>query len=315
VASSESTARPPPDPDFRSVAAACRRIAPYVHRTPVFTSRSIAGRVGAPVYFKCENLQRTGSFKMRGATHALLARLEVARACGVVTHSSGNHGAALALAARTLGVAATVVVPGSAPAIKRDAVLRYGARVVECGPTLADREAALEAAQRVSGALFVPPYDDPDVIAGQGTAALELIHEVPSLDTVWVPVGGGGLASGTLLACAAHGVAVRGAEPELADDAYRSLASGVRQPAPEPQTVADGLRGALGEYTFRILRAHDLRIHRVSEAAIIEAQRLVWNVLKLVVEPSGAVALAALLEAGATAPAGVILSGGNAAFP
>jgi len=311
-----------PDPDYRAVAAAYRRIAPHVRRTPVFTSTTLNDRVGVPVYFKCENLQRTGAFKMRGATNALLVRETEARARGVMTHSSGNHGAALALAARLLGIAATVVMPADAPGVKKAAVLRYGARVVECGPTLADRETALAEVGRASGALFIPPYDDPDVIAGQGTAALEFVHEIPALASLWVPVGGGGLASGTALVGAAHGVEIVGAEPVLADDAYRSLTTGVRQGALPPRTIADGLRGALGHHTFRMLRNHGVSIVCVSEAAIVDAQRLLWQVLKLVVEPSGAVPLAALLMTaqqnqgrGVTQAVGVILSGGNTDFP
>lgn len=302
-------------PVVSDVLASARRIGPYVHRTPVLTSRSIDARVGAPVHFKCENFQRSGSFKLRGALAALTASLDEFRARGAATHSSGNHGAALALAGRVLGVAVTVVVPEAASAFKRQAVSRYGARVVGCGPTLAEREQALAAVCAESGALFVPPYDHPDVIAGQGTAALELLADAPGLGALWVPVGGGGLAGGTVLVGEASGVAVHAGEPELADDAYRSLASGTRQPAPPPVTVADGLRTALGEINFRLLSDYGLAVTRVSEAAIVDAQRLIWNCLKVVVEPSSAVPLAALLAEPPEGPVGLILSGGNVDLP
>lgn len=296
-------------PDVAAVLAAARRIRPWIHRTPVLTSRSIDALVGAPVHFKCENFQRSGSFKARGAFAALTADLDAARRRGVITHSSGNHGAALALAGQRLGVAVTVVVPTSAPAFKRRNISRYGARIVDCGPTLEDRERTLAAVRE--DALFVPPYDHPEIIAGQGSAALELLDQAAELDAIWVPVGGGGLASGAALIGAASGVTVRGAEPALADDAFRSLASGVRQPAPPPETIADGLRTALGESNFQLLRRYGLAVTRVDEQAIREAQRLVWSCLKIVIEPSSAVPLAALLEHRADRPAGVILTGGN----
>lgn len=302
-------------PDVAAVVAAAGRIAPHVQRTPVLTSASIDALAGAPVHFKCEPFQRSGSFKLRGALSAVTADLDAARRRGVVTHSSGNHGAALALAGRLLDVAVTVVVPAGASAFKRAAVVRYGARLVDCGPTLADREAALAEVQADSGALFVPPYDHADVIAGQGTATLELLDQVPEIRSVWVPVGGGGLAAGAALVGADAGVAVLAGEPELADDAYRSLASGERQPAPPPRTVADGLRTALGVLNFAILRDYGLAVVRVSEQEIVDAQRLIWNRLKVVAEPSAAVPLAALLKHGADGPAGVVLSGGNVDLP
>lgn len=302
-------------PGRADVTAAASRIAPYTHRTPVLHSRSIDVLAGRPVVFKCENFQRSGSFKLRGALATLTADLPRAQRCGAVTHSSGNHGAALALAGRLLGVAVTVVMPVAASAFKRRAVERYGARVVECGPTLEDRERALAALQAGSEALFVPPYDHPQIVAGQGTATLELLEQAPDIDTVWVPVGGGGLASGAVLAAGGSGVLVRAGEPELADDAWRGLASGVRQPAPPPRTVADGLRTALGELNFAILYDYSLAVTRVSEQAILDAQRLMWNCLKIVAEPSSAVALAALLEAGGDGPEGVIVSGGNVDLP
>ncbi len=301
------------------VMAAAARIAQYVHRTPVLHSRSIDDLAGCRVVFKCENFQRSGSFKLRGALAALTADLSKAQRCGAVTHSSGNHGAALALAGRLLGVAVTVVMPATASAFKRRAVERYGARIVDCGPTLEERESALAdvqaAVQPDRAALFVPPYDHPHIVAGQGTATLELLEQAPGIDTIWVPVGGGGLASGAVLAAGGSGVRVRAGEPELADDAWRGLACGVRQPAPPPRTVADGLRTALGELNFEILQDYALAVTRVSEQAILDAQRLIWNCLKIVAEPSSAVALAALLEAGGDGAAGVIVSGGNVDLP
>lgn len=305
----------PTVPDLAAVRAAAQRIAPYVHRTPVLRSRSIDALVGAPVHFKCENLQRSGSFKLRGALAALTALLAEAQSRGAVTHSSGNHGAALALAGRLLDVSVTVVMPLTGSDFKRRAVRRYGARVVDCGPTLDEREAALAAFQSRHGALFVPPYDHPEIIAGQGSAALELLEQVPDAGSVWVPVGGGGLASGTVLAAAPAGIQVRGAEPELADDAYRGLAAGVRQPAPPPRSVADGLRTALGALNFRILHAYGLPVSLVGEQAIVDAQRLIWNCLKVVAEPSSAVPLAALLAERASRPTAVVLSGGNVDLP
>lgn len=314
MASSDTDAAGPL-PRIDSVLAAAGRIAPFIHHTPVLTSRSVDAMVGAPVHFKCENFQRSGSFKLRGALAALTADLDAARARGAVTHSSGNHGSALALAGRLLDVQVTVVMPASASAFKRQAVERYGARVIECGPTLEAREEALGEFQTDNDAVFVPPYDHPHIIAGQGTATLELLEAVPEVDTVWVPVGGGGLASGAVLVGESAGVAVRAGEPELADDAFRGLASGVRQPAPPPHTVADGLRTALGVLNFRILSGYGLPVTRVSEAAIVAAQRLIWNCLKIVAEPSSAVPLAALLEHGADGPVGVVVSGGNVDLP
>jgi threonine dehydratase len=302
-----------------TVTAAAARIARYIHATPVLHSSSIDREAGCPVLFKCENFQRSGSFKLRGALSALTAELagnaELGPRRGAMTHSSGNHGAALALAGRLLGIPVTVVMPATASDFKRRAVQRYGGRIVECGPTLEDREATLAALLAREDALFVPPYDHPHVVAGQGTAALEFLDQTPELGAIWVPIGGGGLASGTVLASAGTAVRVLAGEPELADDAYRGLRSGIRQPAPPPRTVADGLRTALGELNFDILRDYELNVTRVSEQAIVDAQRLIWNCLKIVAEPSAAVPLAALLEAGCDGPAGVIVSGGNVDLP
>jgi threonine dehydratase len=305
-----------PEPTPEDVARAHRLIGAQVHLTPVLTSRELDRRAGCRVFFKCENLQRAGAFKFRGASNAVLALTAEAAARGVATHSSGNHAAALALAARLRGIPCQVVMPEGAPPVKRSAVLAYGAELVGCAPTLEAREAGLAALLAARGAEAVHPYDDPRVIAGQGTAALELLEQVGPLDAILVPVGGGGLASGTCLAAglAAPRTRVFGVEPALADDACRSLETGVRQPPRPPVTLADGLRTALSERTFGLLRAYLAGMRRVSEEALVQAMRLVWERMKLVIEPSSAVPLAALLaEPGAFGErVGVILTGGNA---
>lgn len=285
------------------------RIQKYVHRTPVISSRSLSDEVGAELFFKCENMQRAGAFKARGAMNAVLS-LDAAITV-VATHSSGNHGAALALAARETGRQAFVVMPENSAMVKREAVARYGATVVPCGPLLTDRESKLEALIASTGAIFIPPYDDCRIIAGQGTAALELIDEVGELDQIWIPVGGGGLASGTVLA--AEGITVIGAEPELARDAFDSMALGTRQPAMPPRTVADGLRTSLGDITFNVLYQNKMRIVLACEERILEAMNRIWVRTKLVVEPSAAVPLAAMIENPGIAQGrvGVVLSGGN----
>jgi threonine dehydratase/serine racemase len=302
-------------PGKLQVLEAAQRIADKVHRTPIFTSRALDELAGCNVYFKCENLQRTGSFKLRGATNAALVNAKIA-AAGLVTHSSGNHGAALAAAGRDLGLAVTVVMPDNAPATKKANVEHYGAQIVYCGPTIADREAALAEVQSAGG-LFVPPYNHADVIAGQGTLALEFVDQEDALAQLWVPVGGGGMVSGCIAAVGAQ-LQVMGAEPELADDAFESLRTGKLHGPRPPLSIADGLRGALGELTFAMLRTYELPILRVAESEIVSAQRLLMDCLKLVVEPSGAVAFAALLarqrspqRASAATRVGVVISGGN----
>ena len=294
-----------------------------VHLTPVFTSKTLNEMVGAELYFKCENMQRTGSFKIRGALNA--ARSYVSQASGkdisepLVTHSSGNHGAALALAGQEVGRKVIVVVPESAPEFKKTNIARYGAQLVFCGPTIADRERAL-AEVMAEGGHVVPPYNDARVISGQGTIALELMQQVKEqygeeLDELWVPIGGGGMASGCVLA-AGDSLKVQGVEPELADDAWESLTTGVLVGPRPPETVADGLRGALGDLTFSILRRYGLTVHRVTEAEIVDAQRLLMHCLKVVVEPSGAVPFAGVLKK--TTPGkrlGLVISGGNLDLP
>ncbi len=305
-------------PDLAAVRAAAERIAPWAHRTPVLTSRSLDAMAGARLFFKCENLQRAGAFKFRGATNAVFSLGDDEAARGVLTHSSGNHGAALALAARNRGIRCWVVMPEGAPRVKRAAVAGYGAEIVFCEATVAAREATAARVAAETGATFVHPYDDPRVIAGQGTAALELLAEVPDLDLVVAPVGGGGLLSGTAIAVRGLSPATRvvAAEPAAADDAHRSFATGTLQPAGPARTIADGLRTALCPRTFRALRELTAGVVTVSEEAIVAAMRTVWERMKIVIEPSAAVPVAALL-AGEASPAGpgsrvgLILSGGN----
>jgi threonine dehydratase len=287
-----------------------------VHRTPVVTCAGLDRIVGARLFFKCENLQKIGAFKARGATNAVLSLAEAEARRGVASHSSGNHAAALARAAALRGVPAHIVMPRNAPDVKRAAVAGYGAEITDCEPTLAARESALAELVERTGATFIHPYDDPIVIAGQGTAALELLEEASDLDAVIAPIGGGGLLSGTVIAAEGRSqdVAVFGAEPLGADDAYRSLRDGVVYPSVRPETIADGLLTALGELTFAILHGRVAGILTVSEEGIVEAMRLVWQRAKLVVEASGAVPFAAVLEHRdrfQDRRVGIILSGGN----
>lgn len=304
-------------PTPAEVRAAAERLRGWVHRTPVMTSRTLDAVCGARLLFKCENLQRVGAFKFRGASNALLSLPQQMLQRGVATHSSGNHAAALACAARELGVPAYVVMPHTAAAVKQRAVAAYGATIFPCEPTLAAREAGLAEVVAATGAIVVHPFNDSAVVCGQGTAALELLEDAGTLDLLVVPVGGGGLAAGTALAVAAcsPGTKVVAAEPKGADDAYRSLRDGVLYPSIEPRTLADGLLTSLGEMTFGVLQRHRVAVVTVSEAAIVRAMRLVWERLKLVIEPSAAVPVAAVLEEkGLVAPGqavGIILSGGN----
>ena len=303
-------------PTFDDVQEAVARLAGLVHRTPVLTCSSLDDRVGARIFCKCENFQKAGAFKFRGASNAVLSLSDADARRGVATHSSGNHGAALALAARLRGVPARIVMPANAPESKKAAVAGYGGTIVYCEPTQEAREATLEVVVRATGAAFVHPYDNAKVIAGQGTAALELCAEVPDLDVILAPVGGGGLLSGTALSAAActPSTQVTGTEPAAADDACRSLAAGRILPANYPNTVADGLRTSLGELTFAIIQRHVAQIVTVSEDAIIAATRYVWERMKIVIEPSSAVPIAALLDNRLEVSGqrvGVILTGGN----
>ncbi|MFO7654935.1 MAG: pyridoxal-phosphate dependent enzyme [Candidatus Krumholzibacteriia bacterium] len=303
-------------PTLADVRAAAVRIAPHVHRTPVLTSRSLNALTGAELFFKCENLQRVGAFKMRGATNAVFMLDDETARQGVATHSSGNHAQALALAARERGIPAHVVMPENAPAVKRAAVEGYGAVVYTCAATLAAREESLRRVVAQTGAHFVPPYDDPRIIAGQGTAALELLEDVPDLDAVMTPVGGGGLLAGTAVVAAGlrPQLAVIAAEPAGADDAARSLAAGRILPSENPRTVCDGLLTSLGRLNFAIIQRHVRAILTAGDPAVLHAMRLIWERMKIVVEPSAAVVLAALIERRAEVPGhrvGLILSGGN----
>jgi threonine dehydratase len=303
-------------PTLADVQAAATRIKPYVHCTPVLTCTSLNDLVGAALFCKCENFQKVGAFKFRGACNAVFGLSEQEARHGVATHSSGNHAAAVALAARLRGVPAHIVMPDNAPAVKQAAVAGYGGSIVYCAPTLAAREATLERVVHETGATFIHPYNDARVIAGQGTAALELLTDVADLDVVMAPVGGGGLLSGTAIVTAALPPATQviAAEPEAADDAYRSLQAGKILPANDPRTIADGLRTSLGELTFAIMQQHVQQIVTVSEAAIVRAMRYVWERMKIVIEPSAAVPIGALLEKKIDLTGkriGVILSGGN----
>ncbi|MBN1824701.1 MAG: pyridoxal-phosphate dependent enzyme [Candidatus Eisenbacteria bacterium] len=305
------------EPTIREIREAQDRIRPHTHRTPLLTCAALDREGGARFYFKCENFQKVGAFKARGATNAvfLLGAEEATR--GVATHSSGNHAAALALAARSRGVPAYVVMPRTSPRVKVEAVRGYGAEIVFCEPNLEARERGLAEVVARTGAAFIHPYDDPRVIAGQGTAAAEMIEDGPEpMDAVIAPVGGGGLLSGTALAFAALSprTAVIGAEPKGADDAYRSLREGKILPSVEPRTVADGLLTSLGRHTFPILRRLVREIVTVEEETILRAMRLVWTRMKIVIEPSAAVAFAAALERPdlfVARSVGVIFSGGN----
>lgn len=301
---------------FQDVVDAAKRIEAYVHRTPVLTCKSLDRLYGARLFFKCENFQKIGAFKIRGATNAVFSLREEQARRGVATHSSGNHAAALAQAARWRGIPCYVVMPESAPQVKKRAVEGYGATITYCHPTLEARERALGEVVERTGAFFIPPYDHPLVIAGQGTAALELWEEVKELDAIVVPVGGGGLISGTAIALSsiAPGVRILGGEPERADDAIRSLKLGRIVRPENPDTIADGLRTSLGEFTFPIIQRLVHAIYPVSEKSIVRAMRDIWERMKIVVEPSAAVALAAVSEAGGELQGkriGVILSGGN----
>jgi threonine dehydratase len=303
-------------PDFDAIRTAHRRIAPRIHRTPVVTSSSLDEIAGARLFFKCENLQKTGSFKIRGAANAVFSLTDEEAKNGVVAPSSGNHAAALALAARWRGIPAYIVMPSNSSPAKKRAVEAYGAQITECEPNIASREATSEAVRQRTGAHLVHPYNDHRVIAGQGTAALELLEEVPDLEVVVTPASGGGLLSGTAIAAKGLNSSIRviGGEPRNADDACRSLAAGKIEPASSRETIADGLRATLCPLTFSILREHVEQISLVEESEITSTMLLLWERLKLVVEPSGAVAAAPplLRRIGAQGKKiGVILSGGN----
>lgn len=296
--------------------AAAARLAGIAHRTPVLTSASLDALAGATLFFKCENFQKGGAYKFRGALNAVRRLTDEQARYGVVTHSSGNHATCLALAAQQRGIPAYIVVPRNAPLIKQRAIAAYGGQLTLCEPTLAARQAEADRIQRATGAVFIHPYDDPTVIAGQATVGAEFLEQVPQLDALVAPVSGGGLLSGLCLVAhtLAPQVAVWGAEPALADDAFRSLREGKLLANTNPATIADGLRASLSERTFAIARQHARGIVTVTEEQIISAMRLVWERMKLVVEPSGVVPLAAVLAAPEKfrgQRVGVVLTGGN----
>lgn len=303
-------------PSMSDIKRAHTRIARHILQTPVLTSHSIDEMVDASVFFKCENFQKVGAFKMRGAANAIFSIKPEDRSRGFTTHSSGNHAQAVALASKMAGVKAYIVMPSNSAEVKKNAVIGYGAEVVFCEPTLKSREDTLKKLQKETGATFIPPYDHPDIIAGQATAAKELMEEVVDLHVIMAPVGGGGLLSGTALAChyLSPKTEVIGTEPELADDAYQSLKKGKVMPAKPPVTIADGLRTSLSELTYTIIKDHVKEIVTVTEDEIVNAMRIIWERMKIIIEPSCAVPFAALLkrkEDFKGKKIGIILSGGN----
>jgi threonine dehydratase len=303
-----------------SIREAHERIRDKIHRTPVMTSEVLDAMAGSRLYFKCENLQKVGAFKARGATNAVFVLTDEEAVRGVVTHSSGNHAAALARAAKMRGIPAYIVMPKNAPLAKQEAVRRYGGDIVLCEPTLAARESTARQVMERTGAAFIHPYDDLRVMAGQGTTAIELLEDVPDLDLILCPVGGGGQLSGIAVAAKSlkPNIRVIGVEPAGADDAARSFKEGRIIPVSEPRTIADGLKTSLGERPFAEISRLVDDIVTVREDSIVRAMRLIWEVLKIIVEPSGAVPYAAITEerladspGGAAAHIGIILSGGN----
>jgi threonine dehydratase len=299
-----------------AIRAAHLRIRDKIHRTPIMTSQTLDSLAGNRLFFKCENLQKVGAFKARGATNAVLLLSEAEAARGVVTHSSGNHAAALARAAKLRGIPAYIVMPNNAPQAKQASVRRYGGEIILCEPTLAAREATARDVVQRTGASFIHPYDNLDVMAGQGTTAIELLEDAPDLDVILCPVGGGGQLSGIAVAAKAIRPQIRiiGVEPAAADDAARSLKEGRILPAGTPVTIADGLKTSLGEKPFAEIQRLVDDIVTVREASIVQAMRLIWEVLKTIVEPSGAVSYAGVVEGSfkaRDARVGIILSGGN----
>ena len=303
-------------PDKKAVLDALTRIKPYINRTPVLTCSTINDLTGGNLFFKCENFQKAGAFKSRGATNAVFQLDESELSRGVATHSSGNHAAALALAAKRRGIKAHIVMPDNSNKVKVRAVESYGGLITYCAPVLQSREGTLKEVLAITGAVEIHPYNDLRIIAGQATAALEMLEEYPDLDLIIAPVGGGGLLSGTALAARYFGnqTKVIAAEPERADDAFQSFRSKKLVPSIHPDTIADGLRTSLGSLTFPIILEYVNDIVTVSEQGIIEAMRLIWERMKVIVEPSSAAPLAAILEGKIKVEGlktGIILSGGN----
>ena len=306
-------------PDLKAIKKAHQRIHPYINKTPVLTCSSLDEIIGAKLFFKCENFQKVGAFKFRGATNAVFSLSEEEAARGVVTHSSGNHAAALALAASNRGIIARIVMPSNAPQVKKDAVKNYGGIITFCEPTLEARETTAIKIIEETGATMIHPYNNYHIITGAGTAALELIEEVPELDYILAPVGGGGLLSGTALSAKYTNpkIKVIAGEPKNADDAYRSIKAGRIIPPENPVTIADGLKTALGEKTFPIIQKYVDDIILASEQEIIQAMRTIFERMKLIIDPSSAVPFAVLLFKKLVVPGkrvGIILSGGNVDF-
>jgi threonine dehydratase len=303
-------------PSLEDIQETHEAISQMINHTPVLQCRTINELSGASLFFKCENFQKVGAFKMRGAASAILRLVDADRKLGVSTHSSGNHAQAVARAARMSGIKAWIVMPENAPRIKREATKGYGAEIISCAPNVAARENTLEEVRQNTGAYFIHPYNDYNVIAGQATAAKELLSDTPPLDAVIAPIGGGGLMSGTALITRyiSPNTRIYGSEPTAVDDAYRSFRAGHILLNASTNTIADGLRTNLGEKTFDIIQRHVDDIFTVSESSIIEAMRLVWERMKIIIEPSCAVPLAAVLqnpEVFAGKKVGIILSGGN----
>lgn len=304
-------------PTLSDIQEAHAKIKDHIHRTPVLTNRQVDERTGSEVFFKCENFQRVGAFKFRGASNAVFSLPDKEASKGVATHSSGNHAQAIALAARMRNIPAYIVMPENSPEVKKRAVAGYGADITFCEPTQQARESTLEKVVEDTGATFIHPYNEYRIIAGQGTSSLELLEDYPDLDIILVPVGGGGLASGT--AIAASGIRpkakVIGCEPEIADDAYLSLKKGKLQPSKNTQTVADGLRTGLGELTFACLQQHLHSIVTVSEKEIVSAMRYIWERMNIIIEASCAVPVAALfndkIDNAEGKKIGIIITGGN----
>jgi len=303
-------------PTLYDIQSAHERIKPFVHRTPVLTSQQLNRIFDCELYFKCENFQKVGAFKFRGATNAVLLLTDEQKIHGVVTHSSGNHAAALALAARLNKIKAFIVMPENAPSVKKDAVAGYGAEITFCKPTLQSREENCRSIMEKEGATLVHPYDNFNVICGQGTASLELLEENNDLEIVIAPIGGGGLISGTS-ACVKginNKIKVMGAEPENANDAWKSFNTGVLTPSVNPLTIADGLLTSLSELTFSVIRKNVDNIYTVKEESIISSMKLVWERMKIIIEPSSATVLAVVKENPGFfrgKKVGLIISGGN----
>lgn len=316
-------------PTWDAICEAHARIAPRIHRTPVLTSHSLDASGNARFFFKCDNFQKTGSFKIRGAANAILSLTDAEAAHGIVTPSSGNHGAAIACAAAWRGVPAYIIMPKNSSSVKCRAVESYGGKITFSEPTITSRQETSTRVQRETGAILIHPYDNDRIIAGQATAAKELLEEIPDLDAMIAPVSGGGLLSGTCLSARTlrPGIRLFGGEPARADDAYRSLTTGTLQSLDSSDTIADGLRASLAPRTFSILRRQLDRVLLVSEEEIVSSMRLVWERMKIIIEPSSAVAVAPLLQPGVIAglqlpkrpdggapKIGVIFSGGNVDF-